>query len=107
MIKQEVQLELRNINIDNSNIYNNATAYYTSWSKWSKCKNCMQKRIKYCIANKCRESRITEERPCDRKRCDRKLRTKVYDKMNVIRNAVSKYFFQVIHTNVCVLYSMN
>ncbi|XP_017778876.1 PREDICTED: kallikrein-14 isoform X2 [Nicrophorus vespilloides] len=49
---------------------------YSKWTKWSKCDNCWQNRVKTCISPKCRESRMTEERPCDRKRCLRQKHMK-------------------------------
>lgn len=50
---------------------------YTEWTKWSRCLDCMQRRVKTCISPNCHSSRMYEERECHKKRCKRKTKKKI------------------------------
>ncbi|XP_076269901.1 uncharacterized protein LOC143202327 isoform X2 [Rhynchophorus ferrugineus] len=50
---------------------------YTEWTKWTRCIDCMQRRMKTCISPSCRNSRMYEERECPKKRCRRKIKKKI------------------------------
>jgi hypothetical protein len=54
----------------------NRTGLFTPWSQWSRCVDCLQRRMKKCVSPKCEDSRIYEEKPCGKKRCKRKARQK-------------------------------
>ncbi|CAH1105846.1 unnamed protein product [Psylliodes chrysocephalus] len=60
----------------NHSKHKDSTPEYTDWSFWSRCSNCLQRRMKECINYSCRGSRIYEERSCNKKRCKRKSRQK-------------------------------
>ncbi|CAG9864734.1 unnamed protein product [Phyllotreta striolata] len=50
---------------------------YTDWSFWSRCSDCIQRRMKECIDDRsCAGSRIYEEKPCQKARCRRKFKRK-------------------------------
>ncbi|CAH1130522.1 unnamed protein product [Ceutorhynchus assimilis] len=66
--------------IENNLDGNNKTSLddqYTIWSKWSRCIDCLQRRIKTCISPSCHNSRMYEERECHKKRCRRKKKKKI------------------------------
>lgn len=70
------------------------TEAYSGWSPWSRCQNCIQRRMKICTSETCGDSRIYEERPCNKKRCKRKNRNR--EKFHVVHlNKVSFLFFIV------------
>ncbi|XP_063917963.1 vitamin K-dependent protein C [Zophobas morio] len=54
----------------------NQTKLYTPWSPWTRCMDCVQRRVKTCVSPQCEDSRIYEEKPCGKKRCRRKARQK-------------------------------
>ncbi|KAJ8975917.1 hypothetical protein NQ317_007760 [Molorchus minor] len=63
---------------------------FTNWSTWSRCMDCIQRRMRLCISNKCQGSRIYEEKPCDKRRCKRKSRQK--DEFHIVHlNEDSSY----------------
>ncbi|KAL1514106.1 hypothetical protein ABEB36_003423 [Hypothenemus hampei] len=77
----------------NLNIYSNRSATensYTEWSKWGRCINCLQRRMKVCIHHKCHNSRMYEERECHKKRCKRKKKKLIA--------------FHIVHTNTSSSY---
>lgn len=64
------------------------TETYSNWSPWSRCQNCIHRRMKICTSDSCGDSRVYEERPCSKKRCKRKDRNK--EKFHVVHfNKVS------------------
>lgn len=68
------------LNITEEGIRNSSS--YTKWSQWSRCEHCYQVRMKECLVEKCKHSKVYEERPCDKKRCRRKARQK--PKFNIV-----------------------
>ncbi|CAH0556970.1 unnamed protein product [Brassicogethes aeneus] len=54
---------------------NGTLPVFSSWSAWSRCMNCMQRRIRTCVKPSLCElnSRTYEERTCNSSRCKRKL----------------------------------
>ncbi|KAF5273572.1 hypothetical protein FQR65_LT04570 [Abscondita terminalis] len=57
---------------------------YTKWSHWSRCEDCLQRRMKKCISSKCKNSKMYEERPCPRPRCKRRRRGRFDDDFKVV-----------------------
>ncbi|XP_050302769.1 acrosin [Anthonomus grandis grandis] len=64
---------------------------YTEWSEWSRCVDCLQRRIKSCISPNCHNSRLFEERECHKKRCRRKRKKMIPDFHIVHLNTSSTY----------------
>lgn len=68
-----------------------STETYSEWSPWSRCQECIQRRMRICTNHTCGDSRIYEERPCKKKRCKRKARNK--EKFHIVHlNEVSYCF---------------
>uniref|UniRef100_A0A1Y1KKA9 limulus clotting factor C n=2 Tax=Photinus pyralis TaxID=7054 RepID=A0A1Y1KKA9_PHOPY len=57
---------------------------FTKWSPWSRCEDCLQRRMKKCISPKCKQSKLYEERPCPRRRCQRRRRGQVNGDFRII-----------------------
>ncbi|XP_060517694.1 plasminogen-like [Cylas formicarius] len=63
--------------VDSRTATQNTSVMYSDWSKWSRCHDCLQRRIKNCVNPSCHNSRLFEERECHKKRCKRKVRKKI------------------------------
>ncbi|XP_066157891.1 uncharacterized protein [Euwallacea fornicatus] len=63
---------------------------YSEWTKWSRCQDCLQRRMKICLNDHC-ESRMYEERECHKKRCKRKRR-KTISSFNVVHLNTSRSY---------------
>ncbi|KAK5645620.1 hypothetical protein RI129_004084 [Pyrocoelia pectoralis] len=79
--RHNIRNEITNINQD-ERIGKNPL--FTKWSPWSRCEDCLQRRMKKCISPKCKQSKMYEERPCPKKRCKRRRRGKIDGDFRII-----------------------
>lgn len=76
-ITKQIDAEIEDLPQGNSSSY--LLPLFTKWSPWSRCEDCLQRRMKKCISPKCKQSKMYEKRPCSKKRCKRKLRKQLED----------------------------
>lgn len=65
---------------------------YSKWTKWSRCIDCLQRRMKSCIDPSCHNSRMYEERECHKKRCSRKRRKLISTEFNIVHLNTSRSY---------------
>ncbi|CAG9814512.1 unnamed protein product [Phaedon cochleariae] len=72
---------------------NDTSEAFSEWTSWSRCQDCIQRRMKVCISIACYGSRMYEERPCQKKRCKRKRKMK--ETFNIVHlNESSRYLIK-------------